>query len=151
MAHIPFSDPAWKTTFPFLVEPCADEWVVGLLLHCDEANHWGSGTALTHSCRRNEKTANSDWTFLAPSGFASVQLVWQSNVCSLARWSCHISPSVHSTIWCWSPPAFVGRRYDLFRSKLRYFDASSVAWTGLNCPRKRLTRHVSRSKRNCSG
>ncbi len=42
---------------------------MGLLLHCDEANHWGSGTALTHICRRNEKTANSDWTFIAPSGF----------------------------------------------------------------------------------
>ncbi len=69
MTRIPFSDPVWKTTFPFLVEPRADEWVVGLLLHCDEANHWGSGTALTHICRRNEKTANSDWTFIAPSGF----------------------------------------------------------------------------------
>ena len=35
MARIPFSDPAWKTTFPFLVEPRANEWLVGLLLHCD--------------------------------------------------------------------------------------------------------------------
>ncbi len=69
MTHIPFSDPAWKTTFPFLVEPRADEWLVGLLLRCDETNHWGSGTALTHICRRNEKTAKSDWTFIAPSGF----------------------------------------------------------------------------------
>lgn len=69
MARIPFSDPAWKTTFPFLVEPRANEWLVGLLLHCDEANHWGSGTTLTHICRKNEKTANSDWTFIAPSGF----------------------------------------------------------------------------------
>jgi hypothetical protein len=24
-----------------------------LLLHCDEVNHWGSGTTLTHICRRN--------------------------------------------------------------------------------------------------
>ncbi len=69
MTRIPFSDPVWKTTFPFLVEPRADEWLVGLLLHCDEANHWGSGTALTHICCRNEKTAKSDWTFIAPSGF----------------------------------------------------------------------------------
>src|SRR2546423_15700327 len=69
MTRIPFSDPVWKTTFPFLVEPRADEWEVGLLLHCDEANHWGSGTAMTHSCRRYEKSANSDWTFLATSGF----------------------------------------------------------------------------------
>jgi hypothetical protein len=196
MARIPFSDPAWKTTFPFLVEPRANEWLVGLLLHCDEANHWGSGTTLTHLCRKNEKTANSDWTFIAPSGFpfddladalavpyealvattrpgqnwlasmawltptlccsrprspfASVQCVWQSNVCSLAHWSCHIALSVHSTRSCWSPPAFVGQRYALFTSKLRLFDASSVAWTGQNCPRNRLTRDVSRSKRKCS-
>jgi hypothetical protein len=69
MTHIPFSDPAWKTTFPFLVEPMTDEWLVGLLLRCDEANHWGSGTTLTHMYRRNEKTTRSDWTFIAPSGF----------------------------------------------------------------------------------
>jgi hypothetical protein len=196
MAHIPFSDPAWKTTFPFLVEPHANEWVVGVLLRCDEANHWGSATTLTHVCRRNEKTANSDWTFIAPSGFpfddladalavpcealvattrpgqnwlasmawptlmrccsrprspfAFVRLVWQSNVCSLACWSCHISPSAHSTRWCWQPPASVAQRYDLFTSKLRRFDASSVAWTGQNCPKNRLTRHVQRSKHNCS-
>jgi len=196
MAHIPFSDPAWKTTFPFLVEPHANEWVVGVLLRCDEANHWGSATTLTHVCRRNEKTANSDWTFIAPSGFpfddladalavpyealvattrpgqnwlasmawptlmrccsrprspfAFVRLVWQSNVCSLACWSCHIAPSAHSTRWCWQPPASVAQRYDLFTSKLRRFAASSVAWTGQNCPKNRLTRHVQRSKHNCS-
>src|SRR5260370_30034760 len=69
MSRIPFFDPAWKTTFPFLVEPMTDEWLVGLLLRCDEANHWGSGTTLTHTYRRNEKTTRSDWTFIAPSGF----------------------------------------------------------------------------------
>ena len=42
-----FSDPAWQTTFPFLVAPLANEWLVGFLLRCDEANHWGSGTTLT--------------------------------------------------------------------------------------------------------
>ena len=36
MTRIPFSDPAWKTTFPFLVEPMTDEWLVGLLLRCDK-------------------------------------------------------------------------------------------------------------------
>jgi len=196
MTRIPFADPAWKTTFPFLVEPMTDEWLVGLLLRCDEANHWGSGTTLTHLCRSNEKTANSDWTFIAPSGFpfddladalavsrealvattrpgqnwlasmawptlmrccsrprspfAFVQLVWQSTVCSLARWSCHISPSAHDTRLCWPPPAFVGQRYDLFGSKPHHFAASSVAWTGQNCPRNRLIRDVSRSKHTCS-
>ena len=36
MARIHLADPAWKTTFPFLVEPRENEWLTGLLLHCDE-------------------------------------------------------------------------------------------------------------------
>lgn len=69
MAQIAFSDPTWKTTFPFLIEPLTDEWLVGLLLRCDEVNHWESGTTLTYICRKNEKTVNSSWTFIAPPGF----------------------------------------------------------------------------------
>ncbi len=68
MSRIHISDPAWKTTFPFLVEPRENEWLTGLLLHCDEVNHWGSGTTLTHICRRNGKTAKSDLTLIVPSG-----------------------------------------------------------------------------------
>ncbi|HET8853592.1 MAG TPA: TniQ family protein [Ktedonobacteraceae bacterium] len=68
MVRISLIDPAWKTTFPFLVEPRSDEWLTGLLLHCDEVNHWGSGTTLTHLCHLNEKTAKSTSTFIAPPG-----------------------------------------------------------------------------------
>ena len=68
MARIPFSDPAWKTTFPFLVEPRENEWLTGLLLHCDEVNRWGSGTTLTHLCHLNDQSAKSTSTFIAPSG-----------------------------------------------------------------------------------
>src|SRR6266702_3454030 len=68
MARIHLADPAWQTTFPFLVEPREDEWLTGLLLHCDEANLWGSGTTLTHICRMNEKTAKSNSTLIVPSG-----------------------------------------------------------------------------------
>jgi hypothetical protein len=59
MARIHLTDPAWQTTFPFLVEPREHEWLTGLLLHCDEVNHWGSGTTLAHICHMNEKTAKS--------------------------------------------------------------------------------------------
>ena len=48
MPHIHISDPAWQTTFPFLVAPMQDEWLTGLLLRCDEAKHWGRGTTLAH-------------------------------------------------------------------------------------------------------
>lgn len=43
MKPITIDDPAWYTTFPHLVEPREDEWLPGLLLHCDEVNHWQSG------------------------------------------------------------------------------------------------------------
>ncbi len=68
MARIHLADPAWQTTFPFLVEPRENEWLTGLLLHCDEVNHWGSGTTLTHICHMNEKTAKSSPTLIVASG-----------------------------------------------------------------------------------
>ena len=36
-------DPCWLTTLPHLVQPLADEWLVGLLLRCDLANGWSAG------------------------------------------------------------------------------------------------------------
>ncbi len=80
MSRIHLSDPAWKTTFPFLVEPREDEWLTGLLLHCDEVNHWGSGMTLTHICRRNEKTAKSNSTLIVPSGLELSVLADQLSV-----------------------------------------------------------------------
>src|SRR5260370_20283877 len=68
MARLHLSDPAWKTTFPFLVEPRENEWLTGLLLHCDEVNHWGSGTTVSHVCPMNEKTAQRPSTLIVPSG-----------------------------------------------------------------------------------
>ncbi len=80
MPRIHLADPAWKTTFPFLVEPRENEWLTGLLLHCDEVNHWGSGTTLTHICRRNEKTAKSTSTLIVPSGLELSTLADQLSV-----------------------------------------------------------------------
>ncbi len=68
MARLPFSDPAWKTTFPFLVEPRSNEWLTGLLLHCDEVNRWGSGTTLTYLSHLSEKATKSTSTLIVPSG-----------------------------------------------------------------------------------
>jgi hypothetical protein len=41
-------DPAWLTSFPHRVEPSDDEWFPGLLLRCDDVNHWSSGTTLRY-------------------------------------------------------------------------------------------------------
>ncbi len=48
MQPVYITDPAWRTTFPRLVAPLPDEWLAGLLLRCDDVNHWGSGTTLLH-------------------------------------------------------------------------------------------------------
>lgn len=47
MNAIAFSDPGWQATFPHRVTPLYEEWFAGLLLRCDEANHWTSGTTFT--------------------------------------------------------------------------------------------------------
>lgn len=44
MQTLPLGDPQWFMTFPHRVSPIADEWLPGLLLRCDEANDWSSGT-----------------------------------------------------------------------------------------------------------
>ena len=44
-------DSAWSSTFPHLVAPKHDEWFPGLLLRCDEVNHWESGATLAHLLR----------------------------------------------------------------------------------------------------
>ena len=43
MQSLALDDPSWLTTFPCRVMPARDEWLVGLLLRCDEVNHWESG------------------------------------------------------------------------------------------------------------
>ena len=48
MEAIDLSHPAWFTTFPCLVAPHPEEAFVSLLLRCDEANGWASGTTYTY-------------------------------------------------------------------------------------------------------
>ena len=45
---ITIADPAWYSTFPHIVAPREDEWLVGLMLRCDQANDWGSGGTLAY-------------------------------------------------------------------------------------------------------
>ncbi|HEY7348325.1 MAG TPA: hypothetical protein VH599_08410 [Ktedonobacterales bacterium] len=47
MQAVSLGDSAWTATFPHRVTPLYDEWFAGLLLRCDEVNHWPSGTTLT--------------------------------------------------------------------------------------------------------
>ena len=43
-------DPAWLSTFPHLVAPQPDEWFAGLLLRCDDVNHWECGATADIIC-----------------------------------------------------------------------------------------------------
>ncbi len=61
MHSISLDDPAWQTTFPHRVAPLPDEWLPGLLLRCDEANHWGSRTTLTHLLRPGPEKFHRCW------------------------------------------------------------------------------------------
>src|SRR5260370_30675631 len=60
------ADPAWQTTFPFLVRPQINEWLMGLLLRCDEANLWGSGTTYAHILQN--KTARNNTSLVVSLG-----------------------------------------------------------------------------------
>ncbi len=67
MQHIRVDVPAWLNTFPHRVIPLPDEWFPGLLLRCDEANHWDSGRTLAHLLRSIPRTllrGQSNWVIV---------------------------------------------------------------------------------------
>ncbi len=52
MDNIGIRNPHWRTTFPNRVlPPQEEEWLLGLLLRCDETNGWFSGTTATYIAR----------------------------------------------------------------------------------------------------
>lgn len=64
MQFIPVFDPPWQMTFPHRVAPLPGEWLPGLLLRCDEVNHWDSGTTVAHlfrSLRRTQVRGKTTW------------------------------------------------------------------------------------------
>ncbi len=48
MQRLSPGNPEWFSTLPQRVSPLADEWLPGLLLRCDEANEWSSGTTFRY-------------------------------------------------------------------------------------------------------
>lgn len=51
MQMLPPDDPDWLATFPCRVAPSPDEWLVSLLLRCDEVNQWESGETFRYLLR----------------------------------------------------------------------------------------------------
>ncbi|TMC16741.1 MAG: hypothetical protein E6J34_19645 [Chloroflexi bacterium] len=62
-----FSDPTWFMTFPHRVMPLQDEWLSGLLLRCDEVNHWESRTTLTHVLHPGPEKFHRCWRTETPN------------------------------------------------------------------------------------
>lgn len=60
------SDPAWLGTLPRRVAPYQDEWLPGLLLRCDEINHWECGTTLTYLNGKTSWHTKSHWIVPPP-------------------------------------------------------------------------------------
>lgn len=67
MSGITVDDRAWRGTFPHRVSPLQDEWLPGLLLRCDEANGWLSGTtaSLIRLPYKREHLTNERYYFFA--------------------------------------------------------------------------------------
>src|SRR5712692_4669670 len=67
MQTIYIDDPAWQTTFQHLVAPQHDEWLPGLLLRCDEVNHWESRATLAHLLRLGPEKFHRCWRTGTPN------------------------------------------------------------------------------------
>ena len=54
MQFLTLDDSEWLTTFPCRVVPYRDEWLVSVLLRCDEVNHWESGETFRYLLRETK-------------------------------------------------------------------------------------------------
>jgi hypothetical protein len=66
MDKIFLNEVTWQNTFPHRVMPLQDEWLPGLLLRCDEVNHWGSRTTLTHLLAPGPEKFHRCWRMEGP-------------------------------------------------------------------------------------
>jgi TniQ len=108
-------DSAWSSTFRHLVAPQSDEWFPGLLLRCDEVNHWESGATMAHLIRSVKEyrstRSRSNWVvvpllvlellsqLLALPTSSLLATTYQLELASL-----YDTPSPHATYLCRSFP-----------------------------------------------
>jgi len=69
MQYIHIDTPVWQNTLPCRVIPFPDEWLSGLLLRCDERNHWSSGTTSAYLLRDSTRNTSQLPHFLIPPAF----------------------------------------------------------------------------------
>jgi hypothetical protein len=74
MQTIAFSDPEWQVTFPHQVTPNPDEWLPGLLLRCDEMNHWASRTTLAYVLSSGKERFDRTWRTDTPNMIVPARL-----------------------------------------------------------------------------
>lgn len=61
------NNPIWHQTFPHLLTPLPDEWLPGLLLRCDEVNHWRSRTTLAYVLSTGTEKFHRCWRTPTPN------------------------------------------------------------------------------------
>lgn len=66
MQAVRLDDPLWQTTVPRRVVPQVDEWLPGVLLRCDEANHWASRTTFDALLRASNERKRGSWRTILP-------------------------------------------------------------------------------------
>lgn len=67
MDKIFLNEASWQNTFPHRVMPMPDEWLPGLLLRCDEVNHWRSRTTLSHLLSPGPEKFHRCWRTETPN------------------------------------------------------------------------------------
>jgi hypothetical protein len=88
MQTLSFGNPDWLATFPCRVAPSPDEWLVSLLLRCDEVNVWESGETFRYLLRSTNPLRFRPEASLLVMPFAMIeclaQLLMLSSPCLLA-------------------------------------------------------------------
>lgn len=77
MLSVAFGKVEWSLAFPHRLAPHHDESLLGLLLRCDEANHWASGTTVTYLKRMSSTTKPIQFPHLVVPTPHQVELVAQ--------------------------------------------------------------------------
>jgi hypothetical protein len=107
-------DSAWLRTFPHWVAPQPGEWFPGLLLRCDEVNHWECGATMAHLLRsvsEHRSKGRPNWVIVPASVLELLAQLLALPINSLLATTYQLelaslygTPNPHATYLCRSFP-----------------------------------------------
>lgn len=83
MTPLRMNEDPFYLTFPHRLTPLSEEWLPGLLLRCDAANHWASRTTLAYLLHPGPEKFHRCWRTATPN--LSVILPYSLNLTYLAQ------------------------------------------------------------------